>query len=186
MRVTALSFLVFTAFADARAQEPVDPPTGGLVLNDAIGVHLSRTQVFDAALDAWNWTFGQQPGAHLDVQDRATGVIEGRARVNFRSKDLTCREETMGTISYHVVIRTENGNCAVQVGRIMHTGNRNATRGGLDIGTIYAEDGQVARASTIGLKRTRSLHQEIREIVSAKITELMRAFAARMRHAGEP
>ena len=185
MRVTVLSYLLSSAVLGAHAQADAEAP-GGLVLSDAIGLHLGRAQVFDAALDAWTWTFGQEPGAHVDQQDRTTGVIEGHARVNFRNKELASREESMGVVSYHVVIRADNGQCTIQVGRVVHTGNHSAQGGGLDVGPIYAGDRPAERLRGISRDHAQRLHAEIRDLVNERLQELMRAFAARLRRTNEP
>ncbi|MFT3885623.1 MAG: hypothetical protein QM724_09390 [Flavobacteriales bacterium] len=179
-----LSLLLASVVAVACAQD--EAPTGTLSFSSVIGLDLSRAQIFDAALDAWTYTFGQEPGARLDHQDRATGVAEGQARINFRSKQLTAREESMGPISYQVVIHADNGRCSLLVLRLVHTGDHNALHGGLDIGPIRTGDVSDLWVPGYSRKLVQGLHTEIRGLASERIEKLMRAFEARMRKAGTP
>jgi hypothetical protein len=68
----------------------------------------------------------------------------------------------------------------------VHNGNQNATGGPLDVGPIYAGVRPGGRVPGYSLLRVRALHDEIREVASERLAELMRAFAARMRQAGQP
>lgn len=184
MRVTAVSFLLFLGLSAACAQSDAEPPSGALVLNEVVGLHLSRNQIYDAALDAWTWTFGQEPGAHVDVQDRATGVIEGHARFNFRSQGITAREESMGPVTYQVVVRADNGQCTIRITRFVHVGNHNAQQGGLDLGPIYTGDRPNTRIPGYSLKFIQRLHAEVRDRLNERVGEVLRAFAGRLRRAG--
>jgi hypothetical protein len=154
-----------------------------LVLRDAIGLQLSRMQVYNAAVRAWTYTFGQEPGAKVELEDAANGLLEGTARFNYRSSMLADREETMGVITYHVTIQAENGQCRIHISQVQHTGNRNAMGGGIDIGPIYAGARPKTRIRGISLGTAQEVHADMRMQVSAELRKVMNAFAARMRAA---
>src|SRR5688572_25147610 len=86
------------------AQTLANDSTAALLVSRSVSVPLNNLKLFDSAVEAWTWTFGQEPGAKLVRSDREQGILEGTARLNFRSQMLTNREETMGVIQYKVVI----------------------------------------------------------------------------------
>lgn len=152
-----------------------------LVFTQVTAVPRSRAQVFDAAVKAWEDSFGQEPGAQLIDQDRDNGIIEGAAWVNYRSTNLGSREETMGVIRYHVTIQAENGQCQVRVAHVEHTGNRQAMGGGIDMGQIYSGDRPNERIPGISRGTANALHADMRTQASDRINKVMRSFSMRMR-----
>ena len=184
MRAATLWALLLIAPASGIQSGPGEAP-GALSFNDAVGLPMSRGQILSSALDAWEYTFGQEPGAHLERVDKEIGVIEGTARLNYRSAMLLVREETMGSINYRVSITAENGQCILRVSNLVHVGNHGAQGGGIDIGTILSGDGPVARPPGVSPWHARGIHAEIRDRSTARIGELMQAFTARLRRAGQ-
>ncbi len=158
-------------------------PARPLILQDAIGLQLSRMQVYAAAQEAWAYTFGQEPGAKVDLKDAENGLLEGTARFNYRSNFLVDREETMGVITYHITIQADNGQCRVRITQITHTGNRNAMGGGIDMGPIYAGDRPLIKIPGMSLGSAQKVHADMRMQVSIQIHKVMNAFATRMRTA---
>lgn len=166
---------------DAPAERP-----GALVLTDAMGLELSKARIHAAALEAWTFTFGQEPAARIDRQDKENGLIEGSARFNFRSSALGAREETLGSINYRITVQSENGQCRVRLARFEHTGNRNMRGGGVDLGTLYAGDRPPQRVPGISLGLAQRLHADMRAQVTERLGLVMKSFAARMRSAAAP
>ena len=168
----------------ALGQVVPQPPLVPVSLTDEIGMAMNKAQVMDAALQAWSVSFGQQPGAKKLIHDIENNVIEGTARVNFRSKAITFREETMGSITYTVSIKAVNGQCNVRVHNFRHTGNRNAPDGGLDLGVICEADAPLVHYEGMGLGLSRKLHADARKAAMDKAQEVLRAFSARLRLLG--
>lgn len=158
-------------------------PARPLVLQDAIALQLSRLQVYSAILDAWTYTFGQEPGAKVVLKDAENGLVEATARFNYRSNILADREETMGVIIYHITIQADNGQCKVRISQVQHTGNRNAMGGGIDIGPIYEGERPMTRIPGISLGTAQKVHADMRMQVSTQVRNAMNAFAVRMRRA---
>ena len=153
------------------------------VITDAIALPLSSAQIFNEALKQWRYTFGQEPGANLVMQDTATGTIQGTARINFRSSGLGSREETMGVITYEVAIQAENGQCRVRTSHFQHTGNRNSIGGGIDLGLLYAGDRPQEKIPGISMGTAQRLHADMCRRAQVHIGEVIKTFAARMRRA---
>jgi hypothetical protein len=160
--------------------EPAHP----LVVTDAIGIQLSKAQVFQAAMASWAYTFGQEPDCRIMLVDSAVGIIRASARFNFRASTLASREETMGVVRYEVLVQAENGRCSVQVSHLTHTGNHNAPGGGVDLGTIYQGDRPSERIAGISLANAQRIHTDIRKQTQARISEVMKKFFAGLRRYG--
>jgi hypothetical protein len=151
----------------------------------AVRVPLNALLLHDKALDAWNWTFGREPGAKLQLADRANGQIEGLARVNYRSAQLSLREETMGVVQYRVVISVRAGECRIHVGELTHAGNRSTPRGGVHLGLLTRGEAPARRLPGVGGATARRIHAEVKNVAEARIQGLLQAFEARLRaHAG--
>lgn len=176
--ILALLLLPFLAMAQVDTV-----PARPLVLQDVFGLQLSRMQVFAAADQAWAYTFGQEPGAKIELDDADHGLLEGTARFNYRSNILTDREETMGVITYHITIQAENGQCRIRISQVQHTGNRAALSGGIDLGPIYAGDRPRTRVPGMSFGTAEKVHADMRMQISAQVQKVMNAFAARMRTA---
>lgn len=165
-------------------QTAPDAPSGQFILSEDIGLAMNKAQVIAAAQDAWTNSFGQEPGGHLNLVDTENGLLEGSARVNYRSKLLMGREETMGTVVYQVTIQAKNGQCQVRVHNLRHTGNRSAQGGGIDAGTIMEGVAPLEHYPGVGLGVSRRMHADIREAATARLQEILRRFAARLRSLG--
>ncbi|HMW98032.1 MAG TPA: hypothetical protein PL010_15500 [Flavobacteriales bacterium] len=161
-------------------------PTGSTshaayVVTEEISLAMNKAQIIQALPDAWGVSFAQEPGAHLGPVDVEGGIAEGQARVNYRSKLLTGREETMGTITYRVTIQAHNGRCIVRVHDLRHTGNRNAIGGGIHAGPILEGTAPDEGYPGMGLGSSRRIHADIRGAADARIRETIRRFAGRLR-----
>lgn len=156
---------------------------GRFAMMEEIGVPLSRVALAGAARTAWDRSFGMEPAARLLRVDVENGMLEGTARVNYRSTLLTAREETQGTITYQVSVHLRNGLCTVHVHDLVHRGNREAAGGGLDIGPILTGDAPAEHYPGIGLNASRKLHADARTAASDRLTELLRVFAGVLRAA---
>lgn len=176
----ALLPFLFAWTLSATAQD-THAPGSLLSFNDAIAVQLSRSQGIKLAFKAWEYSFGQQPGATILLLDTTNGRIEGSARVNFRSTGLGSREATMGTISYHITVEAHNGQCSVRVAQLEHTGNRSAPGGGVDLGSVYAGERPIQKTPGVSQGSAQRLNEDMRTQATSKIQEAMRAFAARLR-----
>lgn len=152
----------------------------------SVSVPLNAYQLFDKALDAWTWTFGQQPGATLRRSDRESGMIEGTARLNFRSEMLTGREESMGSITYRVTIQVRAGGSRITLQELTHHGNRGALRGGIHLGVLTRGTAPLQRVPGMGRANTERLYAEVKELAEQRTDQLMQAFEARLRANAEP
>lgn len=177
MALMACAALPLRAQADSSASvtysRTVRAPLNGLLL-------------FDKALDAWTWTFGREPGARLQLSERATGQIEGTARVNYRSAQLSLREETMGAVQYRVVITVKAGECRIHVGELTHTGNRSTPRGGVHLGLLTRGEAPSRRLQGVGGGTAKRIHTEVKAVADARIVALLQAFEARLKAQVEP
>ncbi len=163
------------------AQAGTPDVLGQVTFSEVVGLPMSRAQIMKAAQEAWEYTFGQQPAARLGAIDPENGVLEGAARMNYRSSFLGAREESMGVIQYRVSIMANNGQCTVRVFDIRHTGDHAAPGGGIDAGAILDGDAPHEHYPGISLKLSQRLHADIRRSISERAGELMRQFAARLR-----
>jgi hypothetical protein len=164
-----------------RAQELGSENTSALTLSRSVSIPLNAVQLHDNAMEAWTWTFGKEPGAVLKRSDREQGVIEGVARLPFRSQMLTGREESMGTIQYRVSIQVRAGECRTVVSELSHTGNRTTPKGGIHVGQLTRGEMPARRVGGLGGNNTARLHAELKEAATARITAVMQAFESRLR-----
>ena len=152
-----------------------------LTYTRTVTVPLNALLLHDKALDAWTWTFGKEPSGKTLRTDRDQGVIEGLARVNFRSEKLALREETMGVIQYRVVVITRAGECRVTVSELTHTGNRGTARGGIHLGLLLRGDRPAKNVKGIGANTGRRIYAEVKAVAEARVLGLLQAFDARLR-----
>jgi hypothetical protein len=176
-----LVILLLLAVARGQGQSLMADTVGAVVFSRTVSVPLNAYQLYDKALEAWTWTFGKEPGAALRRSDRESGMIEGSARVNFRSTMLTGREESMGTISYRVTIMVHAGVSRISVQELVHTGNRAALRGGIHLGRLSRGSIPPDRVPGLSRANTERLYAEVKEHSQARITQVMQAFEARLR-----
>ena len=113
-------------------------------------------------------------------------LLEASARVDFRSAMLVLREESMGSIHYHVVMNVSAGECRITVNELEHSGNRNTARGGVHLGrlTRNADPPQQVRGS--GAANARRLYAEVKSAADQRIVAVLQAFEARLRASAEP
>lgn len=181
MQRLMLMILLFLNAGRVSSQSLVADTVGAIGFSRSVSVPLNAYQLFDKALEAWTWTFGKEPGALLRRSDRESGVIEGSARVNFRSTMLTGREESMGTIAYRVTIMVHAGVSRITVQELVHTGNRGALRGGIHLGRLARGSSPQERVPGLGRANTERLYAEVKEHSQERITQVMQAFEARLR-----
>jgi hypothetical protein len=157
-----------------------------LAFTSTFSVAQSGLQLFDNAMEAWAWTFGKEPGGKLTRSDRESGVLEGVARVNFRSQLLTMRDETMGVVNYRVQIAVRAGECRLSVTELTHTGNRGAPRGGLSAGLLMRPQQRPKALPGMSGASTKKLLDELEAASGARISAVLHAFEARVRAHAEP
>ncbi len=163
-------------------------PEGGahpLVITDAAALPSSSAQIFHNAVKEWTYSFGQEPGARLVQIDTAGGTLMGTARYNFRSTAVGSREESMGVITYEVAIQSQNGQCRVRIGHFVHTGNRNAPGGGVDLGTIYAGDRPPGKVAGVSAGTASRLQTDMRTQLQVHLELVLKNFLAAMRRNSE-
>ncbi len=178
--------LLFLCTLLGHAQALSSDSLSAISYSRSVSVPLNAYQLFDKALDAWTWTFGQQPGATLRRSDRESGMIEGTARVNFRSEMLTGREESMGSITYRVTIQVRAGGSRITIQELTHNGNRAALRGGIHLGVLTRGMAPPQRVPGLGRANTERLYAEVKQRAEQRTDQLMQAFEARLRANAEP
>ena len=186
MRTLIALLVVLLPFGGGKVYCQDDAPDAALTFSRSVNIPLNAVQLYDKALDAWTWTFGREPGAMLKRSDRDQGVLEGVARVNFRSEMLTNREETMGVVHYRVVVQVRAGECRVVVSELTHVGNRAAPRGGIHVGPLTKGIDPPTRVSGMGRSNVQRLYADMKEVATKQITSVMQAFEARLRASVEP
>lgn len=164
-----------------RVSAGAQAPAAVLTFSRSVSVPLNAVQLFDAASDAWTWTFGKEPGARVLSSDRSTGIMKGTARLNFRSQMLTGREESMGTVSYQLLIQIQAGECRITISELTHTGNRNTPRGGIHLMQLMRADADARRTEGLSRTNVERLHAELRNAATEHLTGLLQAFEARLR-----
>jgi len=185
MRLRHVLLPLFLVVLHQGFAQDVDRGTA-LTMARSISAPLNAVQLHDAAVDAWTWSFGKEPGARLLLTDRTAGTLKGTARLNFRSTMLTGREETMGTVSYTVSIQVQPGECRITIADLIHTGNKNTARGGIHLKQLMRSDEDAHRTSGMSRSNVVRLHQELRTASTEHLTGLLQTFEARMRSRIEP
>jgi hypothetical protein len=184
MRELCSILLLQVALLGMSQEDPLAGPRP-LVITETIALPLSMVQVEQAALSAWPYSFGLEPGARLGMEDPGTGRMEGTARFNFRSSTVGNRLQTLGVINYTVTIQAENGQCRVRISHFSHKGNSNATEGAIDLGTIYAAQRPQERIPGISMGTADRLHMDMRTQVTARLQEVIKTFSSGLRSAAE-
>lgn len=87
----------------------------------------------------------------------------------------------MGVINYQVFIQAENGQCRVRISHFTHTGNRNATGGGVDLGLLYAGQRPQESVQGISMGTANRLHADMRAQSRAHMDEVIKTFFAALR-----
>lgn len=186
MRPACFLPLLLVLPAALRAQATDEGAGAAISYARTVSVPLNALLLHDKALEAWTWTFGKEPGARMLRANREQGLIEGTARVNFRSQALALREETMGVIQYRVLIASRAGECRITVSELNHTGNRGTARGGVHLGLLLRGDGPAGPVPGVGGGTARRIHAELKGVAEARILSLLQAFEARLRASSEP
>lgn len=171
------------AGSNAHAQAPDSAMV--VSFTGTINLPLAMKPMHALATEAWNVSFGREPGAAIVRNDRENGVLEAVAHFNFRSAKLNGREETMGRVSYRVRIRSENGTCSALVNQFKHVGNKAALRGGIDLGLVTIGGPPLGRTPGLSSWAAKNLMAEVRERSRLTADRLIRAFVAAM-HAPAP
>ncbi len=169
-----------------RAQVAGPDSTAAIVFSRTFTLPLSRIQVYDAALLAWQRSFGAEPAAKLSGTDPESGVLEGSARLNYRSTVLTAREETMGTIAYRVTISAGHGECTVRVTQLVHAGNRNAIKGGLGFGLLTGTVVPPGPHPGVSYRSAIRIYADLKQQTADRINALLAAFGSTLRQATGP
>jgi hypothetical protein len=182
------SLLLLLLLLSGLSYGQVDGGTSGpqFMLTEEIGLPLNKAQLAAAVMVAWDHSFGREPGARIARVDAEDGVLEGQARLNFRSAMLAYREESMGVVTYIVSIHIRNGQCTVHLHDVKHTGNRGALGGGLDLGLLREGEAPLEHYPGLGLKFSRRLHAEVLAVAESRMREMIRLFAARLRQQAAP
>lgn len=168
------------------AQVPAGGSAGAITYIRSIAVPLNAVLLFDKATEAWTWTFGKEPGGKLLLSDRTTGTLEATARVNYRSEQLSMREETMGSVQYRVVMNVHAGECRITISECVHTGNRTTPRGGVHLGLLVRGPDPVVKVRGLGGSNLRRIYAEVKDTTNARITAVLQAFEARLRASAQP
>jgi hypothetical protein len=176
-----LATLALAPWVLAHAQGMGMDSAAALRFSRSVSIPLNAAGIFDKAEEAWTWTFGREPGAVLRRSDRAAGVLEGTARVPFRSTMLMGREESMGVVTYRVSIHVRAGECRTVVSELTHQGNTTTPRGGIHLGLLTNGAEPPGRVGGMSRATIRRLYAEVKEVGSARVEQLMRSFEARMR-----
>lgn len=182
----SIVILLFLCSFIGRAQTLSADSLTAMSYSRSVSIPLNAYQLFDKALEAWTWTFGQQPGATLRRSDRESGMLEGSARVNFRSEMLNGREESMGTITFRVSIQVRAGGSRITVHELTHSGNRAALRGGIHLGVLTRGPAPQERVPGLGRANAERLYAEVKQRAEERIVQLMQSFEARLRANAAP
>lgn len=178
---TVLTIALWLALVPLRAQKDAPQALEPVSWTESIGLSLNKAQVLDKAQMAWEASFGQEPGARVVHIDTENGVLEGEARLNYRSSMLMAREETQGGLYYKVTVTAKNGQCTVRVHDLLHSGNHGARGGGVDAGPIYEGTAPEHHYPGLSLPTSRRLHEDMRTQAATRISSVIRVFSARMR-----
>lgn len=178
---TVIALALCLASGPLLAQKDMPQPLRPVSWTEAVGLSLNKAQVLEKAQMAWVTSFGQEPGAKLVRTDIDNGVLEGEARMNYRSSFLVAREETLGGLYYKVTVTAKNGQCTVRVHDLVHSGNHGARGGGVDAGPIYEGTAPDHHYPGLSLPTSRRLHEDMRTQAATRISAVIRAFSARMR-----
>lgn len=163
-------------------------PTGSarpLTITQAVAVPLSATQLMPAVREAWDYSFGQEPGARIVSEDPGAGMLEGVARFNFKAEAVGVRLASLGVINYRITIQTENGVCKVRIGQFEHVGNANAPEGPVSLGRIYAGGRPRERVPGVSRSVAQRLNDDMRTQVDTRLASVIGSFFSRLRRAAQ-
>ncbi|MCB0790225.1 MAG: hypothetical protein H6595_03725 [Flavobacteriales bacterium] len=161
------------------AQDPVT--VGALGHASSVSLPLSKAIVFERAIEAWNTIIAIEPGATLVITDPDTGILEGTARIRFRSHVLSGREQTMGSIHYRIRIQAMHGECRIAFSAFKHTGNPGAARGAIDLGLLTASGPPAQRLPGLSRPIATRIMDEARKAALERAVHITRLFEASLR-----
>ena len=161
-------------------QSPVPIAGAPLQFTGTVSLPLNGRQMLGHAAEAWRYSFGLEPGAHMEI-DTATNRIVGTARFNFRSGILLGREETQGPIAYRLRLTILNGECRWTVDDLKHAGNRGAPNGGKDLGLLTTEPRPLRALPGMSITATIKVWEDAKVQVAERIDNVRRVFEARLR-----
>lgn len=175
------SVVLFMLLLPALKAQDAPAPGTALGITRRMSIPLNGLLLFDQVVEAWKWTFGNEPGAKILISDRESGVLEGSARINFRSELLPGREQSMGNVAYHVKFQIHAGECSAMVSGFVHTGNKNAYRRAVNMGQLMRNEDHVTHAVGLSHTFTVKLHAELRSLAETRINGLLQTMEARIR-----
>ena len=159
---------------------------GALQFTRTVNLPLSRAQVAALVNAAWENSFALDPGAKLGSGETQGPAFEGSARIAFRSEMVTGREQSAGNIHYRVSILAENGTCQVRVSNIRHTGSTSAKQGPIDIGILREQAPADFRLAGLSRSNAIALHNEARDLATARLQQLLGRFESTLRDRAAP
>lgn len=159
---------------------------GALQFTRTVNLPLSRAQVAALVKAAWENSFALDPGAKLGSVDTQGPAFDGSARIAFRSEMVTGREQSAGNIHYRVSILAENGTCQIRVSNIRHTGSSSAKHGPIDIGILREQAPADYRIAGLSHSSAVALHNEARDLATARLQQLLGRFESTLRERASP
>ena len=159
---------------------------GALQFTRTVNLPLSRAQVAALVSAAWENSFALDPGAKLGSVETLGPAFEGAARIAFRSDMVIGREQSAGSIHYRVSIVAENGTCQVRVSYIRHTGSTSAKSDAIDIGILREQASADHRIPGLSRSNAVALHNEARDLASARLQKLLGRFESTLRDRAAP
>jgi hypothetical protein len=180
MRAVLTAMLV-CALLPLSGQELSVDTTAALSFSSRASLPMNHAQVLQQAREAWQASFGKEPGARLLQVDEASATLEGTAYIRFRSGQLVGREETMGIISYRVTVEARNGECRTHVSDLRHVGNHKAQRGGIDVGLLTNGTVPPNRIKGISYRSSVQLWNDLKDTASEEAQRLLRTFESNLR-----
>ncbi|MBP6312448.1 MAG: hypothetical protein WAR83_00870 [Flavobacteriales bacterium] len=182
----SLSIFLFLLCACSGAAQSIstDVPVA-LTVTRSVSVPLNAVQLFDKAMESYKWTFGKEPGAQLIRSDRESGEIEAIARVNFRSDQLSMREESMGVIGYKILIKTHAGECSLLITEFVHRGNHGSRRAAIDLGLLTLSSEPIDPPIRMAHSNLVKLYSNAKESANDRVLKVIQDFCSRIRVSSE-
>ena len=183
-RMLSIFLFVLSTYTGVTQPISTDVPVA-LTVTRSVSVPLNTLQLFDKAMESYKWTFGKEPGAQLIRSDRESGIIEAIARVNFRSDQLSMREESMGVIGYKILINTHAGECTVLVTEFIHKGNHGPNRAAIDLRLLTISTAPIDPPIRMAHSNLVKLYSNAKESANDRVLKVMQDFCSRIRVGNE-
>lgn len=177
----ALSTVLVLQVLCCGAQGLANDSSAALTLGSTISLPRNHAQVLHRAREAWQYTFGREPGAQLSALDTVAMTMEGSAYIRFRSEMLVSREQTMGIIAYKVKVQARNGECRTRITELRHVGNHNAVRGAIDVGLLTNNNVPPRKVRGMGRGNATQLWKELKTLSQEHLEALLRRYEAVLR-----